>query len=102
MKRITIKAYAVKHKLSMFNVIKMVKSGALKSEVVPENGRDVTYILYEDESDNTVVEKSTPPAEKEVPRTAEMSDELKALKEEVQLLRHEVEALKRELTMWPK
>ena len=33
MERIGIKAYAVKHKLSIFNVMKMIKSGKVKSEI---------------------------------------------------------------------
>ena len=38
MQRVTIKAYAVKHKLSIFNVIKMVKSGKVKTDFIEENG----------------------------------------------------------------
>ncbi len=38
MQRITIKAYAVKHKLSIFNVMKMVKTGKLKIDSIEENG----------------------------------------------------------------
>ena len=49
MERITIKAYAIKHKLSVFNVMKMLKSGKVESEVSNEDGRDVTYILFDEE-----------------------------------------------------
>ncbi len=48
MEKISIKSYAVKHKLSMFNVIKMTKSGQLPTETVVENGKDVVYILIDE------------------------------------------------------
>ena len=46
MQKITIKAYAVKHKLSIFNVMKMVKSGKLKIEIAEENGKEITVDCY--------------------------------------------------------
>ena len=49
MEKITIKAYAVKHKLSIFNVMKMVKSGKLKdNRIEEEEGKEKTYILLDD------------------------------------------------------
>jgi len=58
MERMTIKNYATRNKLSIFNVVKMVKSGALKSEVVEENGKEVTYILAEKDSSTSLPEKN--------------------------------------------
>jgi len=36
MEKITLKAYAIKHKMSMFQVVKLVKSGKVKSETIEE------------------------------------------------------------------
>ena len=41
MEKVTIKAYATRHKLSIFNVVKMTKSGQLPTETVLENGNIV-------------------------------------------------------------
>ncbi len=54
MNQITLQAYAVKHKLSVFNVIKMIKSNKLKSEEIEENGKKVLYIILDDESEEFV------------------------------------------------
>ena len=40
MEKISIKAYAAKHKLSIFNVVKMTKSGQLPTQTVEENGKE--------------------------------------------------------------
>jgi len=96
MERMTIKAYAVKHKLSIFNVMKMVKSGKVKSEVLQEKGREVTYILYDAKSEKEIQEQIVPiENKKEIP----MAEELKQLKQEVHLLRKEVEALKKAISV---
>ena len=91
MERMTIKAYAVKHKLSIFNVMKMVKSGKVRSEVFQEKGREVTYILYDEKSEKEIQEQIVPIENK---KEIEMVEELKQLKQEIQWLRKEVEALK--------
>jgi len=97
MERITIKAYAVKHKLSMFNVMKMIKTGEVKSEVFNEKGREVTYILYDDESEKKIEAQIVPLDEKEEDEMTETLDALSALRAEVKALREEVEALKKQL-----
>ncbi len=94
MERITIKSYAVKHKLSIFNVMKMVKSGKLQSEVVEEKGRDVTYILL-DEKTEAEVQKSIITVENRV--EIQLQEEIKLLSNEVKLLRAEIEALKTQM-----
>jgi len=40
MERMSIKTYAARNKLSMFNVVKMIKAGKLKSETVEEAGKE--------------------------------------------------------------
>lgn len=92
MEKMTLKQYAVKHKLSLFNVVKMVKSGKLQSETVEENGKEVTYVLPEaskSEKNGKSQKRSEP---------ALSNDELKklvlSLQDEVTRLRHEMDTLK--------
>lgn len=94
MERMTLKAYAVKHKLSIFNVMKMLKSGKVKSEVFQEKGREVTYILYDEESEREIEEQIIPIENKE---EVQVLETLRVLTQEVQALRKEVEVLKRKV-----
>jgi Cft2 family RNA processing exonuclease len=94
MERMTLKAYAVKHKLSIFNVMKMLKSDKVKSEVFQEKGREVTYILYDEESEREIEEQIIPIENKE---EVQVLETLRVLTQEVQALRKEVEVLKRKL-----
>ena len=94
MERITIKAYAVKHKLSIFNVMKMVKSGKVQSEVFNEKGREVTYILFDEESEKEIREQIVPMEQK---NDLILRDEIKFLKKEIQLLKEDVAELKNRL-----
>ncbi|SFZ97779.1 hypothetical protein MNB_SV-5-149 [hydrothermal vent metagenome] len=92
MEKMTIKAYAVKHKLSIFNVMKMVKSGKVQSEVFNENGREVTYILYDEESEKAIREQIVPVEDR---KNSQIDQMLNELREEVKLLRKEVDILKK-------
>ena len=94
MQKVTIKAYAVSHKLSIFNVMKMLKAGKLKSEVVEEEGREVTYILLDDKIEDEIKEGIVTV---EKVGEAKLQEEMKMLTNEVQLLRAEIEALKKKL-----
>jgi polyhydroxyalkanoate synthesis regulator phasin len=94
MERITIKAYAVKHKLSIFNVMKMVKSGKVKSEVYNEKGREVTYILLDEKREKEIKEQIVPIEQKE---DLMLHEEIKFLQKEIQLLREDVEELKKKI-----
>ena len=94
MKRVTIKAYAVSHKLSIFNVMKMIKSGKLKSDVVEEKGKEVTYILLDDEIEKEVKSKIIPIDQKDEVSIHEM---IKELREEVKKLREELEVIKQKV-----
>jgi len=88
MERMTLKKYAVKSKLSLFNVVKMVKSGELKSEMVEENGKEVTYVLVDDNAISAAKERT-------VEKKPSLSpDALHAL---VLSLQEEVESLRREM-----
>jgi hypothetical protein len=96
MERITIKAYAVKNKLSIFNVMKMVKSGKLQSEVFQEKGREITYILYDEESEKAIIEQIIPESNRKDFQIDQMLNELRV---EVKLLRKEVEILKKKVQL---
>ena len=94
MQKVTIKTYAVSHKLSIFNVMKMVKSGKLKSEIIEKEGKEVTYILLDEKIEDEIkegivtVEKTS---------QAKLQEEMKMLTDEVKLLRAEIELLKKKL-----
>jgi len=94
MERMTIKAYAVKHKLSMFNVMKMIKAGEIKSEVFHEKGREVTYILIDDAKEKEISEKIIPIEQKQ---DFDLKQEMFALKKELKRLQEEVEVLKKKI-----
>jgi len=94
MQKVTIKAYAVKHKLSIFNVMKMIKSGKLKSEIVEDNGKEVTYIRL-DEATEAEIKAGIVTIEKK--GEAKLREEMKMLSNEVELLRAEIVALKKKL-----
>jgi len=94
MQKVTIKAYAVSHKLSIFNVMKMVKSGQLKSEVIEENGKEITYVKI-DEAIETEVKEGIVSFENTKEST--LQEEIKILANEVKLLRVEIELLKKKL-----
>lgn len=87
MKKISIKSYAVKHKLSIFNVVKMTKSGKVPTEIVVENGKDVVYILIDED------------VEKEIKKTivSNESKEPYSLRKENVRLKKEIEKLKEEI-----
>jgi len=92
MERMTLKKYAVKSKLSLFNVVKMVKSGELKSETVEENGKEVTYVLV-DENETVKPAKGTE-EEKPLLTNEALHELVLSLQEEVERLRREVDNLK--------
>ena len=92
MKKITVKAYAVKHKLSIFNVIKMTKSGKVPTEIVHENGKDVVYILIDEEIEKKVREAIVP-VEGKVPYSLKKENE--RLKKEIEKLKEEIVFLKK-------
>jgi len=87
MKRMTLKEYAVKHKMSMFNVVKLVKSGELKSETFEEEGKNVLYIIPVD-GDRIPIVNSEEKAVEQLPiRVALLEDEVKALRQEIEMLK---------------
>jgi len=92
MEKITMKAYAVKHKLSLFNVVKMTKSGNIPTETVVENGKDVLYVLI-DEAVEKEVSQSIVRAENKEPYSLRKENE--RLKKEIEELKEEIIVLKK-------
>lgn len=86
MKRVTLREYAKLHKLSYFNVMKMVKGGDVNSETIHENGKEVQYILIDELQEKRVSEA-----------IIETSAQKLSLKDENILLKEEIERLKLEL-----
>ena len=86
MKKLTLRAYAKLHKLSYFNVMKMAKNGDVKSVIEEVDGKEVQYIVVEEEQEKRVSEN-----------IIETSAQKLTLKEENELLKKEIERLKAEL-----
>jgi len=86
LKEVTLRAYAQMHKLSYFNVMKMVKNGDVKSVTKMENNKEVQYVLVEEEQEKRVSEN-----------IIETSSKNLTLEEENTLLKKEIERLKEEL-----
>jgi len=86
MKRVTLRTYAKMHKLSYFNVMKMVKNGDVKSEILSEDGKDIPYILIDDLQERKIAES-----------IIETSSQKLSLKDENTLLKKEIARLKLEL-----
>ncbi|GIT98027.1 hypothetical protein [Sulfurovum sp. TSL1] len=91
MEKLSIKSYAAKHKLSIFNVVKMTKSGQVATETVVENGKDVVYILLDDPVEEKV-QKST--VKEEITETYSLRKENARLKKEIEKLKKEITQLK--------
>jgi len=95
MARMTLKAYAAKEKISLFHVVKKVKSGALASETVKENGREVTYVLTDTAvAPSAEVQSATAASPALVPETEDQTQRIDRLEEEVARLKRELDALK--------
>ena len=86
MQEVTLREYAKMHKLSYFNVMKMVKNGDVKSISKIENEKEVQYVLVEEEQEKRVREN-----------IIETSAKSLTLQEENTLLKKEIARLKEEL-----
>jgi len=86
MKKVTLREYARLHKLSYFNVLKMVKGGDVKSVTEIVDGKEVAFVLVEEEQEKRVSES-----------ILETSSKKLTLQEENSLLKKEIERLKEAL-----
>ena len=92
MEKLTIKAYAKKHKLSIFNVVKMTKSGQLPTETVVEDGNEMIYILIDENVENEVKKGIIQESNNE---PYSLRKENERLKKEIQKLKEEIAVLKK-------
>ena len=91
MEKLSIKAYAARHKLSIFNVVKMTKSGQLPTETIVENGKEIVYILIDDDVENNVKKGIVKEVNKE---PYSLRKENERLKKEIEKLKEEIAVLK--------
>jgi hypothetical protein len=91
MEKLTIKAYAKRHKISIFNVMKMVREGSVQSETAVEEGKEVVYILEDKAQEQSIQSKIT----KYTQTPLSLEKEIELLKREVAELRKEIEAIKK-------
>lgn len=92
MEKISIKAYAKKHKLSIFNVVKMTKSGQVPTQTVEEDGKSVIYILIDNEVEKEVSDTIVHEEKKE---PYSLRKENARLKKEIEKLKEEIDVLKK-------
>ena len=93
MEKLTIKAYAKRHKISIFNAMKRVREGSVRSETVLEEGKEVIYVL----EDTVEAEKRETPVTAPEQAPISLESEIAMLKKEMAALRKELEALKKKL-----
>jgi molecular chaperone GrpE (heat shock protein) len=86
-KQVTLREYAQMHKLSYFNVMKMVRTQKVKTVSVEENGTEVEYIVLEEEQEKKVSENILDASEKNMT----LAEENKLLKKEILRLKAELE-----------
>ena len=92
MEKLTIKAYAKKHRLSIFNVVKMTRSGILPTETVLEDGQETVYILIDQDVENEVKKGIVKETDNE---PYSLSKENERLRKEIQRLQEEIASLKK-------
>lgn len=93
MEKLTIKAYAKRYKISIFNVMKRIREGSVRSETVLEEGKEVIYVLEDAEQ----AEKRESPIPKPDQTPISLENEIEQLTKEMAALRNELEALKKKL-----
>ncbi|MBD3790727.1 MAG: hypothetical protein IE918_01010 [Campylobacterales bacterium] len=93
MEKLTIKAYAKRHKISIFTAMKRVREGSVRSETVLEEGKEVIYVLEDTEEAEKQESRITTPDQTPI----SLESEIEQLKKEVAALRKELEALKKKL-----
>ncbi len=87
MEKVTLREYAKRHKLSYFNVMKMAKNGDVKSVVEVEEGKEITYVLIDEEQEKKVSENIIESSAK----TLTLAEENKLLKQEIIRLKEALE-----------
>jgi len=90
MERVSVKEFARRHRLSIYQVIKKINNGELQSETITENGSTSQYVILENGSErDTKAGKSKNPSRPE--NEEDCIAELRRLRDEVAELRRIVE-----------
>ncbi|WP_456392179.1 hypothetical protein [Nitratifractor sp.] len=93
MRRMKLREYARNKHLSLFEVVKKIQKGELRSEQVEENGRSVQYILLEeDDATPSKVRKASQKQTETTEQEDPCMEELKKLRRELAQLRSLVES----------
>lgn len=87
MEKVSLREYSKRHKLSYFNVMKMVRNGDIKSEKELVEGKEVWYVLLDDAVEKEVAEKI---AEENSPKIS-LEEENMALRQEIIQLKEALE-----------
>lgn len=95
MKQVSLREYAQLHKLSYFNVMKMVRAQEVKSITIEENGKEVQYVLMEEEQEQNVSKKIE---ESDAPKMS-LAEENASLKKEVLRLKAELEKCNKRMVL---
>ena len=85
MEKLTIREYAIKNKLSTFNVVKMTRSGELQTETTEKDGKEILLICIDEM------------VEKEVSKKIEKKSVSRGLRAENLMLKKEIAHLKEAL-----
>ena len=93
MEKLTLKAFANKQKLSIFNVMKMVREGSVTHRSELENGKEVIYIIEDKTKQEEVSDKISRPLKLQ----NSLEKEIETLKREIALLRKDIGILKAKL-----
>ena len=90
MAKMTAKAYAIKHRISLFEAIKRARKGEVQSITVTEDGKEKLYIIDSDEDSQTDAKKSVA-----AKRPLSVSEEIAQLRREIEALKARVEILEK-------
>ena len=91
MGKMTAKAYAIKHRISLFEAIKRARKGEVQSITVTEDGKEKLYIIDSDEGNQADVKKSVA-----AKRPLSVSEEIAQLRREIEALKARVQFLENE------
>ncbi len=64
MQVMSIKEYAVSHKLSIYNVVKMAKNGSLETQMQKLDGKDEMFIVLKEKEESKDLVSTAPREEK--------------------------------------
>jgi hypothetical protein len=88
MKRLTLKQYATKNRVSIFNVIKMIQRGELEAVEEESDGKKIVYVILSEEK------KDNESGDDIVSSDEEARDEMEKLLKTIDRLNSEISELK--------